>query len=181
MEQPNLATDRLILRPFVLADALDVKRYVSAAEIAGVTANIPHPYEDGMAEEWISTHGPAFEEGRLASFAITLRESGELIGAMGIGTHGDAGCAELGYWIGVPFWGRGYCTEAARAVLGFGFEVWKYDRIFATHLGRNPASGRVMQKIGMTREGCLRRHMLKWDQREDLVYYGILREEWEAG
>lgn len=180
MERPTLNTERLILRPFELTDAPDVKRYASAKEIAGVTLNIPHPYEDGMAEEWINSHQPAFEAGKLASFAIVLRGSGEFIGAMGIGFDWANNSAELGYWIGMPFWGQGYCSEAARAVLDYGFEVRGLDRIFATHMARNPASGRVMQKIGMTYEGCLRKHELKWGVREDLVYYGILREEWEA-
>ena len=71
-------------------------------------------------------------------------------------------------------------TEAARAVLDLGFERLDLLRIYATHFARNPASGRVMQKAGMVREGCLRQHVLRWDVPQDLVYYGILREEWLA-
>ena len=88
--------------------------------------------------------------------------------------------AELGYWIGKPYWGQGYCTEAARATLDFGFEQLGLNRIFAHHFARNPASGRVMQKIGMTREGRLRQHVKKWDAFEDLELYGILKDHWAA-
>jgi RimJ/RimL family protein N-acetyltransferase len=178
-QRPTLRTERLILRPFALEDAPAVKLYASAVEIAGVTQHIPHPYEDGMAEGWIASHQSAFEAGEMSCFAITLREGGEFIGAIGLGFNSSNRSAELGYWIGLPFWGQGYCTEAAGAVLDYGFGVRGLDRIVATHFGRNPASGRVMQKIGMTQEGCLRRHVLKWGRREDLVYYGILREEWD--
>ena len=81
----------------------------------------------------------------------------------------------------MPYWNRGYATEAARAMLTFGFEVLELNRIFAEYYARNPASGRVMQKIGMTHEGMLRQHMFKDDRFEDSVVYGILRSEWEAG
>jgi RimJ/RimL family protein N-acetyltransferase len=86
--------------------------------------------------------------------------------------------AELGYWIGKPYWGHGYCTEAARAVIGFGFEQCQLNRIHASCFSRNPASGRVLQKIGMTHEGRLRCHAKKWDAFEDIEMYAILRGDW---
>ena len=180
-ERPTLETERLVLRPFDLSDAPDVQRLAGAKEIASTTLNIPHPYEDGVAELWLSTHQGHFERSEMVNFAITLRESGTLIGAVGLGLNQRHERAELGYWIGVPYWNHGYCTEAARAVVAYGFEVLGLHRICASHFDRNPTSGRVMQKIGMTREGCLRHHVKKWDAFEDLVYYGILREEYESG
>jgi RimJ/RimL family protein N-acetyltransferase/GNAT superfamily N-acetyltransferase len=176
--QPMLETPRLTLRPFALADAADVQRLAGDRAIADTTLNIPHPYDDGMAEAWISTHQPKYAAGELANFAVIERAGDALVGAIGLMIKRDYDRAELGYWIGRPYWGRGYCTEAARAVLAFGFTTLNLVRIHATHLSRNPASGRVMQKIGMTREGMLRQHVKKWDRHEDLVEYGILREEW---
>ena len=88
--------------------------------------------------------------------------------------------AELGYWIGVPYWGAGYATEGARAVMQFGFETLSLNRIFASHFSRNPASGRVLQKIGMRYEGTLRRHLKKWDEYIDLECYGVLRSEFQS-
>ena len=87
---------------------------------------------------------------------------------------------ELGYWLGVPFWNQGYCTEAALAVVQYGFEVLRLHRIYASHMIRNPASGRIMQKIGMTYEGCQRQHVQKWGVFEDLATYGILQSEYVA-
>jgi RimJ/RimL family protein N-acetyltransferase len=85
--------------------------------------------------------------------------------------------AELGYWIGVPHWSRGYATEAARAALHYGFETLQLERIFASHFRHNPASGRVLKKLGMRHEGCLRAHILKWGEFVDLEAYGLLRSE----
>jgi len=175
----TLQTERLLLRPFALADAPAVQRLAGERAIADTTLNIPHPYEDGMAEEWIGTHQAKFNAGELANFAVVLRATGELIGAIGLVVSRRFDRAELGYWIGRPYWQQGYCTEAARAVLAYGFTALQLNRIHATHLRRNPASGRVMEKIGMTKEGLLRQHAKKWDRYEDLVQYGILREEWQ--
>ena len=85
--------------------------------------------------------------------------------------------AELGYWIGVPYWGNGYATEAAKAVVRYGFEQIKLNRIFAHHFKHNPASGKVLRNIGMKYEGCMRQHVLKWGQFVDLELYSILHEE----
>jgi [ribosomal protein S5]-alanine N-acetyltransferase len=84
----------------------------------------------------------------------------------------------MGYWIGVPYWGRGYCTEAAGALLAHAFGPLGLHRVHATHLTRNPASGRVMQKLGMRHEGRMREHFLKWGVFEDVERYGILDREW---
>jgi [ribosomal protein S5]-alanine N-acetyltransferase len=83
----------------------------------------------------------------------------------------------LGYWIGKDFWNKGYGTEAACAVLKYGFKVMGLHRIHAHHFGSNPASGKIMQKLGMTYEGTKRQHIKKWDKFEDAVVYGILKNE----
>lgn len=180
MEQPTLTTLRLLLRPFSVGDAKSVQRLAGDFAVADTTLVIPHPYQDGMAEEWISTHRPGFEAGELAVFAAVLRETGELVGAVGLSITRRYDRAEIGYWIGRPYWGRGYCTEAATAVMAFGFTNYRLNRVYATHFVRNPASGRVMQKLGMTREGTLRQHAKRWDRFEDFVVYGILRSEWDG-
>lgn len=179
IEQPTIQTQRLILRPFTLADAPDVQRLAGVREIAATTVLIPYPYEDGMAEEWIKTHPKAFEDATAVNFAIALRETGELCGAMGLGIDKENHNAELGYWICKPYWGKGYCTEAAKAVVQYGFQVLGLHRIHAAHFSRNPASGRVMQKIGMSYEGCRWQHTLKWKTFEDVELYGILKSNWQ--
>lgn len=179
MTIPTLESARLVLRPFRLADAADVQRLAGDRAIADTTLNVPHPYEDGQAELWIETHLPGFAARELATFAVTLPADGQLIGALSLKISRAFDMAELGYWIAQPYWGRGYCTEAVVAAIGFGFEGLGLNRIYANHLARNPASGRVMQKAGMVREGLARQHTKKWGVHEDLVLYGLLREEWK--
>jgi [ribosomal protein S5]-alanine N-acetyltransferase len=176
--QPTLAGARLDLRPFSMSDAPAVQLLAGAREVAASTLTIPHPYPDGEAERWIGTHARAYEEGSHASFAVIERATDGLVGAAGLAISAQHGRAELGYWIGVPFWNQGYATEAAGLVVDFGFEGLRLNRIFAHHFVRNPASGRVMQKIGMRHEGRLRQHIRRWGRFEDVDEYGVLAGEW---
>lgn len=174
---PTLTTDRLILRPFAPADAPEVQRLVSAREIADTT-RIPHPYPADGAATWIAKHQPASDEGRGLELAVTLKESGVLLGAVGLlSISREHLHAEIGYWVGLPHWGRGYCTEAARAVVQYAFGPMGLHRVTGHHLSRNPASGRVMERIGMTHEGRLRQHVRKWEKFEDVEVWGVLRSE----
>ena len=176
---PTLTTTRLVLRPFTLADAPAVQVLAGAPELASTTLAIPHPYEDGMAEEWIRGQQLVFDEGTALTFAVTLAASGELIGAAGLmNISREHERAELGYWIAVPHWGRGFCTEGARAVLRFAFDNLALHRVHARHMARNPASGRVLVKIGMLHEGVERHQVRKWGVFEDLECYGVLEDEW---
>lgn len=178
---PILTTPRLVLRPFVVDDAGEVQRLAGEREIAATTLTIPHPYPDGAAEEWIAGHQPAFLRGEQLILAITESDGGRLAGAISLAIKLDHRRAELGYWVGKPYWGRGYCTEAAAAMLRWGFETLALQRIHACHFSGNPASGRVMQKLGMKHEGRFRRHIQKWGEALDVEHYAILREELPSG
>ena len=133
-----------------------------------------------MAEAWIAKHAPDFEAGKAVHWAVTLSATGELFGAIGLVQSPPHRRAELGYWLGVPYWGRGYASEAAAAVVRYGFVEIGLARINAQLFPRNLASGRILQKLGMHPEGVLRQHYLKWDVLEDAVLYGVLRHEWET-
>jgi RimJ/RimL family protein N-acetyltransferase len=171
-----LETERLILRPPDLADAPAVQRLAGAREVALNTLMIPHPYPDGAAEEWISKQRTEDQ----INFAITVRESGELAGVMGLIVNRDHARAEIGYWIGVPYWGRGYATEAGRAVVRHAFEDLGINRVYAEVFARNPASARVLRKLGMRHEGTHRAHIVKWGEAVDVEMYGVLRGEWNG-
>ena len=177
---PVLETPRLSLRPFEQADAPAVQRLAGAREIAATTLTIPHPYPDGAAEEWIAKYAPAFDRGTHVTFAVTRSDGTELVGSVGLAIDREHARAELGYWIGVPYWNRGYATEAARRVIAYGFSELGLNRIHASHLPRNTASGRVLQKAGMRFEGVLRQHIRKWGEYEDLAVYGVLAEEYRG-
>jgi RimJ/RimL family protein N-acetyltransferase len=174
---PTLQTERLLLRPFSIADAPRVQLLAGEREVASTTLRIPHPYGDGLAESWIAMHPQLLADGKALPLAIVLRASNELIGAIGLEIDADHERAELGYWIGKPYWGQGYCTEAARAIVPYAFQELGLNRIVAHYFARNPASGRVMEKLGMRREGVLRQDIKKWGKFEDRMVYGLLRED----
>jgi RimJ/RimL family protein N-acetyltransferase len=146
--------------------------------VADTTSNVPHPYPDGAAEAWIGGHAQRFERREIMVLAVTLLHTGELAGCISLALRDNDDRAELGYWMGMPYWNHGYCSEAARALVAYGFEQMGLHRIYAFHFVRNPASGRVMQKAGMSYEGTLRQHVKKWERYEDLAAYGILRSEY---
>jgi [ribosomal protein S5]-alanine N-acetyltransferase len=175
-----LTTERLVLRPLTPKDAGAIERLAGAVEVADTTLLIPHPYPAGAAEQFIACARAEWEKGEQYVFAITLRGGGELCGCIGLKVALRHERAELGYWIGVPFWKKGYCTEAARAVVRFAFENLKLNCVNAHHFVRNAASGRVLQKAGMSYEGRLRQHVRKNDGFEDLDCYSILRSEWKG-
>ena len=169
---PTLSTSRLVLRPFTLADAPAVQRLAGSPDVASTTLNVPHPYEDGMAEAWISRHAPEFAGKLMVVLAITNAHA--LVGAISLRLELAHRRAELGYWVGQPHWGQGYATEAAAMMLEYGFTTLELNRIQATHLVRNPASGRVMQKMGMLHEGIQREHFWKNGRPETIARYAIL-------
>jgi RimJ/RimL family protein N-acetyltransferase len=177
----ELRTARLLLRSFEREDIPALVRLAGANEISATTLNIPHPYAEDDAETFLAKANEDFRTGRSVSFAISISPGRELCGAVGLNIADAHKRAELGYWIGVPFWGRGYATEAASAVVAFGFESLRLRRIFAHHFSGNIASQRVLEKIGMRHEGCFRQHIRKWDRYIDVENYGLLAEEFRRG
>ena len=177
---PTLKTKRLILDRFLPADAAAVERLVNVAEVARYTLNIPHPYPEGAAVAWIGGHAAEYDRGEGVVFAVRLPDR-QVVGCIGLRVERRHDRGELGYWMGRPFWGQGYATEAAHACLFFGFRHFALNKVVANHVADNPASGRVMEKLGMTREGEHRRHTKKDGVYHDLVDYGVLRESFGLG
>jgi [ribosomal protein S5]-alanine N-acetyltransferase len=177
MNHPTLETKRLRMRPYLENDIPELILLVGAREVAATTLRIAHPYTEKDAHAFLEL---AKEPDKIW-LAITLLEDGRQIGGVGLRVDQQHQNAELGYWLGVPYWGFGYATEAAREVLRYGFEDLKLHRIFASHFGHNPASGRILRKLGMRYEGCQREQLLKWDRFVDSELYGLLRQEWKAG
>jgi ribosomal-protein-alanine N-acetyltransferase len=177
--QEPIRTERLILRPFALTDAPRVKALAGDQRIYATTLFVPYPYEDGMAESWIATHQRGFYEGLGVVFAICL-SSGLLIGAGSLTRKGCFNRAELGYWIGVSYWNCGYCTEAVKAIVEYGFEVLAYHKISGRHFVGNRSSGRVLEKVGMIREGMLQDDVLKDGKYLTVELYGLVNPSQES-
>ena len=164
------------MRPYAEADVAELVPLIGTREVAATTLRIPHPYTEQDARAFIAG---ALEPGKIL-LAITLRSDGRQIGGIGLRVEQQHQHAELGYWLGVPYWGKGYATEAGREVVRYGFQDLKMHRIFASHFGHNPASGKILVKLGMRHEGCQREHLRKWDQFVDSVLYGMSQQEWKG-
>ncbi|WZY00265.1 GNAT family protein [Bacillus sp. FSL W7-1360] len=177
----TLTTARLILRPLAETDAARVERYVSDPDIAKMTLNIPHPYPEGEALTFIRSVQLRVEEGNNVVFAITEQGIDDCIGAMSVRIEPAHNRGELGYWIGKPHWGKGYATEAARAMLAYCFNELKLHKCMARAFAHNPASWRVMEKIGLKEEGLMRQHFMRDGMYIDSKCYGLLREEYLQG
>ena len=171
--QETIRTERLILRPFTLTDAPQVKALAGDQRIYKTTLCIPNPYQEGMAESWIATHQRCFYEGLGVVFAICQPDDLP-IGALSLSRASLFNRAELGYWIGAGYWNRGYCTEAAKAIVEYGFKVLMYHKLSARHFVGNRASGRVLEKVGMTREGILQDDVMKDGRYVTVELYGIV-------
>lgn len=175
----RLTTPRLVLRPLGAADAPAVQRLAGDPEVARSTADLPFPFDREAAEAWLATQEALREEGRLYAFGIEEAGApGVLVGAVGLTVEPGHRRAELGYWLGRASWGRGYAGEAGRAVLAFAFDDLALERVFASHLASNERSGRVLRRLGFRPEGRFRGHVRRFGRVEDLVWHGLLRDEW---
>jgi RimJ/RimL family protein N-acetyltransferase len=172
---PTLETARLRLRPYRDDDIAELLPLIGTREVAATTLRIAHPYTEQDARNFFALA----QDPHKIWLAITLRSDGRQIGGIGLRLEPQHHHAELGYWLGVPYWGQGYASEAAREMLRYGFEDLRLHRILASHFKHNPASGRILKKLGMRYEGCQREHLRKWDQFVDSELYGILRQEWQ--
>ena len=172
-----ITTERLLLRQFQKSDAETVTKLCNNYKIYKNTLYLPFPYTSADALAWMENHVENFNANKSYEFAITDSVSGELYGAIALSNNQKFNNGEIAYWIGEAFWGNGYATEASRAILQFAFEKKKYHKVFARYFESNPASGRVLQKLHMNKEGLFVDHVWKENRYEDLIYYGIINSK----
>ena len=172
-------TERLIIRRFVLSDANDVFECCNDYDVVKTTLGIPWPYTKEMAESWIDKLAEREAEGSSYEFAICLKENPDkIIGCIALtDVHPKAKRAEMGYWVARKYWKQGIATEAAKEMLRFGFDKLGLHSIIARYFNINPASGRVMEKCGMTYVGTIREHEFRFDQFYNVGYYEMLETD----
>jgi [ribosomal protein S5]-alanine N-acetyltransferase len=180
----TLLTERLMLRALATDDAPSVVRICRPLEVAKNTLSIVHPYTVADADSFLERITESMAKGDTYCWAIALKSSagdtGEHIGTMGLHCNHEHRHAEVGYTIAIDHWGKGYATEALRAVIGFGFLRVGLARIHAGYYTRNPASGRVLEKCGFVQEGLRPRMYERFGEWVDLALMRIFREDWEA-
>jgi RimJ/RimL family protein N-acetyltransferase len=176
----TIAMPRVVLRPIVMGDVAAAVDALQHKHVSQWLLNSPHPYGAGDAEAFFAR---MFEHeqktGEPPPFAITLRgKSDRMMGCIGMHLTQRHKRAEMGYWLHPSLWGQGLVLEAVLGVFHAGFDGAGLLRISAGHFPGNEASARVMQKAGMTREGCLRKYLVKDGQSLDEIIYSITSEEW---
>jgi len=171
-----ITTERLVIRLFQESDVVNVANLCNNYNIYKSTMYLPYPYSLNDALTWMERHYDNFTQDISYEFAVTDKETGELYGAIALSNNKHFNQGEIAYWIGEEYWGKGYATEAAQSIVQFAFEEKKLHKVFARYFSTNPASGKVMEKIGMKQEGILKDHIIKDRKYEDLVYYGIINK-----
>ncbi|WP_342543005.1 GNAT family N-acetyltransferase [Paenisporosarcina sp. FSL H8-0542] len=177
---PTLETERLILRRLVIEDAQSFFTHWMSDE--RVTDNLIKGAHKSIKEsvERVTNIVNEYEEQEFCYWGIELKATGDLIGAIDF-YHFDLGTenCEVGFTLGYDWWNQGYGTESLKAVMEFGFRHMNIHKISAAHNSDNPASGKIMQKVGMKQEGSIR-HMIRnaKNQYKDCAIYGILQEEY---
>ena len=179
----KLITQRLALRPLKDSDAVDIVRGVGNLDVSKWLLVVPHPYTMEDARTWIEDNKAKWRRKKREdyTFGIELTEEHKIIGAMSImHLSGTQGTAEIGYWIGPDYHGKGYGTEALRAVVDFSFNRLKLRRLEAGVFAENPSSGRLLEKIGFRNEGTRMQAKVSkaTGQIHDEVMYGLLARDY---
>ncbi len=181
MDYPRLETERLVLRAPGQADLPAMPALFSDPDIHAYTRSIPYPYthDDSVAAL------QRFEKLRSAGEAITLfidlKETNQLVGSVGFLNIKPREEAEFGYIIGRQWWGRGYATEACRALLAWGFGTLGFNEVCAHAMTRNPASSRVLEKLGMRSLGVIPAKCEKDGEYHDAEGFVLTKAEWTEG
>jgi len=165
--------DGVVLRPYRESDAESLARNADDERIAAnLRDGFPHPYRLHHAREFI-----ARSNARFPPWAYALVRDDEVVGGIGVAPGADVHrhTAELGYWVAVPYWGRGIATRAVRRFVPWAMTTFRLLRVYATAFHSNPASARVLQKAGFTYEGRLRSSVVKRGRVLDMLMYARTR------
>lgn len=175
-ERATIHTQRLLLRPFELKDVNDVFDYASDTEWSRFLP-VPSPYTIKDAEEFVARN---ILRERDDEHGLAIELGGRVVGGIGLRLEPPIAVGSLHYSLARDHWNQGLITEAAQAVIDWGFTDFGLEKVYSWADVENVGSWRVMEKIGMTREGTFRSHGVNRGVRQDFHYYGILRSEWKA-
>lgn len=175
---PELMTETLRLRKIKISDVPSLLKYCHNKKISEQIINIPYPYREEDAVFRINFVWQGFKNKERYVFAITLKNSDELIGEIGLHMDKSNNSAQFGYWIAEPFWGKGIASEATAAILKFGFMDLHLNKIYATHYPENPASGKVMLKNKMIKEAELKEQYNVEGIYKNVIQYRLTKEEY---
>lgn len=170
-------TDTVLLRYFQHEDWRYLVRYLNNEKVYENTLLIPYPYTREAAEGWIRENISCSHTSEISQ-NLAIATAGMLIGGIGYTKNMDPKLshqAEIGYWLGEPFWNKGVMTTVVNAFSDWIFQNTSFTKLTASIFASNPASGRVLEKCGFIREGYLHRHIKKESHYEDCIIFGKLK------
>ncbi len=174
----RLETKRIILRLPRQTDISDIVENIHSRDVVRWTSTIPHPYTRNNAVSFIARAAKDKKSGSSYHFMIVLKETGKVIGGVGILKINRVNkSALLGYWVGKKYWGQGFATEASKLALRFAFGELHLHRINGKVYADNHASRRVLEKCGFRQEGISRKARYKYGKWRDLLLFGLLPGE----
>ena len=176
LDTPLISTERLVLRPPHVVDAEPMAQLANNINVAHMLAHMPHPYTIGDAEKFISNAQK--NSGRACVYSITEAESGALIGVGSLHETPDDDEPHMGYWIGEPYWGKGYASEAARALVDLYFKVTNRPALLVSARVSNEASKKVIRKCGGAHIGTAEAVHPLLGEKQQLDLFQITRENW---
>ncbi len=156
-------------------DLPQIAKLANNRAIAAMTNNLPHPYTQAHAQQWYD-----YVQSHDAEHAFKICAGRKLIGVIGLVLEDDHNRAELGYWLGEPYWNKGYATQAVSMALAYAFGVLGVRRVYSRSYAVNLASRRVLEKSGFSQEGCLLQHHECMGVVHDVVCYGLLKPQYDA-
>lgn len=176
MAIPVLKTQRLTLRAFNLADAPRVQSLYGAWEVLRMLLGSPFPYPEGAAEKWIATHDELKAKG---ISCLALEMDRQCIGCLRLSVR-DAETADIGYWLGLPYWGQGFASEAVSEIVRFAFADLRRERITACHHSDNLASARILDRLAFVETGRAPRFSLSRECDIESVSRELTLQKWSA-
>jgi len=176
---PTLHTERLILREMTPQDVNTLLKHFGNPQVVKFLDMNPIKSTE-QADEWLRWMGGFFSAKGGLRWGVERKLDGEFIGSAGLHNwNREAHYAELGYDIAQQYWGDGYATEVARAIIEFGWQQMKLNRIEADVVQGNIASMKIMERLGFKQEGILRQRLRKGGKYYDVFLYGLLRKEYD--
>jgi len=176
---PKIETERLILSKLKAEDIPAIVQYAGNKKISDYTSHIPFPYEEKDAIFWLNQAQEGYRNGTHLTLGIHLKSSSAFIGGIGLTINQRYNRAELGYWIAEAEWNKGFTSEAAKALIDYAFQEMGLHKITSSYMSMNPASGKVMEKCGMHKEGEQKDQILKNGVYLDLILYGLTIDQYE--
>lgn len=170
----EIVLSRCRLRPFRDGDQASIARYANNRQVwINLRDRFPHPYARADADAWVQQVA-----GQDPPRQCGVEVEGEVVGGIGLTLQEDVHrrSAEIGYWLGEPFWGRGIMSEVVPAFTVYAFATFEVCRIYATVFEWNPASARILEKAGYVLEGRLRKSVTKDGRTIDQLLYACVRE-----